>query len=217
MVCHQVCPGVVNSLGTPSAKVYEERGPYLCDHPERWKHPERWTGWKTRQGDDHQAVEGKSKMPHELLQRDSESRFKGSRFWWNHQIWWQLPLAVNTCSTNRADLMTVSPSGQYLCYEPRISGSIPEVRNPEISISPDLRTLSPSGHGWYLCYEPRGSSSIPEFRNPEINISPDLMTVSPSGWYLCYEPRGLGSIPEVRNPEINISPDSITFFAKFEI
>jgi len=38
-------PRVFNNLGTsPSAKVQEERGPYLCDHPERWNHLERWTG-----------------------------------------------------------------------------------------------------------------------------------------------------------------------------
>ena len=81
----QAYPGVLwYSLGTwPSAKVQEERGPYLCDHPERWNHPERWTGCKTRQGDDHRAVGGKSKMPHEILLRDSESRSTGSRFWWN--------------------------------------------------------------------------------------------------------------------------------------
>jgi len=32
------------------------------------------------------ASGGKSKMPHEMLQRDSESRSSGSRFWWNLEI-----------------------------------------------------------------------------------------------------------------------------------
>ena len=82
-------PGVLwYSLGTStSAKVQEERGPYLCETIQSsGTIQKRWTGWKTWQGDDHQAVGEKSKMPHEMLLRDSESRSTGSRFWWNPEI-----------------------------------------------------------------------------------------------------------------------------------
>jgi len=43
----------------------------------------RWTGSTIRQGDEHRAVGGKGKMPHEMLQQDSKSWPSGSRFWWN--------------------------------------------------------------------------------------------------------------------------------------
>jgi len=82
----KACPGVLwYSLGTsPRAKVHEERGPYLCETIQSGGTiQKRWTGWTTQQGDDHRAVGGKSKMPHEMLLRDSESRSTGSRFWWN--------------------------------------------------------------------------------------------------------------------------------------
>ena len=43
---HQACPGVVNSLGTsPSAKVQEEQGPYLCETIQSGGTiQKRWTG-----------------------------------------------------------------------------------------------------------------------------------------------------------------------------
>jgi hypothetical protein len=72
---HQVCPGVVNSLGTPpSAEVQDavDRMTYLNDHPEA---VDRMTYLN-----DHPMVTrhlkppvGGRVKPHEMLQRDSES------------------------------------------------------------------------------------------------------------------------------------------------
>jgi len=69
-----LCPGVVNSLGTPpSAEVQDavDRMTYLNDHPEA---VDRMTE-RPSYGDapPEAASGGKSKMPHEMLQRDSES------------------------------------------------------------------------------------------------------------------------------------------------
>ena len=75
MVCHQVCPEVVNSLGTPRSA--ERPGSIMSDQPSIME----WTG---RQDDERPTTwadgGGESKMPHEMLLRDSESRSTGSRF-----------------------------------------------------------------------------------------------------------------------------------------
>ena len=72
---HKASPGVVNSLGTPrSAERPESITP---DKPSK----KEWTG---RQDDERPTMHAdggeESKMPHEMILRDSESRSTGSRF-----------------------------------------------------------------------------------------------------------------------------------------
>ena len=91
---HQVCPGVVNSLGTPRST---ERPDHICTtiqsdgvtqgvnrsvRPSRKMEPfKEWTDQWGRQR--RTSVGKKSKMLHEMLLRDLESRSTGSRFWCN--------------------------------------------------------------------------------------------------------------------------------------
>jgi len=81
-----------------------------------------WTGSTMRQSDDHRAVGGKSKMPHETPQRDSESRPSGSRFRWNPEIYlslnfdpgnrtlraWRLPKVLADWAKPASHVMQVS-------------------------------------------------------------------------------------------------------------
>ena len=79
---HQVDPKIVNSLGTPSANSAGSRN-HTCMTVQR-------DGTIHRDGQDDEPVNGdvpprspvgrESKMPHEMLQRDSESRSSGLRF-----------------------------------------------------------------------------------------------------------------------------------------
>jgi len=79
---HEVCPGVVNSLGTPSANSAGSRD-HTCTTVQRDRTIHR-------DGQDDETVNSdvpprspvgrESKMPHEMLQRDSELRSSGSRF-----------------------------------------------------------------------------------------------------------------------------------------
>jgi len=71
----KICPGVVNSLGTPRSA--ERPGSIIPDQTSF----KEWTG---RQDDERPTTwadgGGKSKMPHEMLLQDSESLSNGSRF-----------------------------------------------------------------------------------------------------------------------------------------
>jgi len=71
----KACPGVVISLSTPRSA--ERPGSIIPDQPSIKE-------WTSRQDDERPTTwadgEGKSKMPHEMLIRDSESQSSGSRF-----------------------------------------------------------------------------------------------------------------------------------------
>jgi len=95
----------------------------------------------------------KSKIPHEILLRDSESRSTGSRFWWNPEnTYLQISDFRNRTRAARFVIKLEASLVEWLPTWLRTSqlgfddfGSIPEVRNLEICILQiPSETISPS-------------------------------------------------------------------------
>ena len=93
----KICPGVVNSLGTPRSTEHPDhicttiqsdgvtQGVNRSVRPSRVM--ESFKEWIDQWGRKRRPSGGKkSKMPHEILLRDSESRSIGSRFWCNFNL-----------------------------------------------------------------------------------------------------------------------------------
>ena len=101
----------------------------------------RWTGSTIRQGDEHRAVGGKGKMPHEMLQQDSKSWPSGSRFWWNLEKYLSLDFwfrESNPSRTGRTQILTAMRNCHQIWWQFRLAVSI-RVRTA------DLMKVSPSG------------------------------------------------------------------------